>query len=737
MPDEPRIRELFFRASELPEGEREAFVRGAAASEAEAERVLQLLRRAATQTDILERPVAALFEQVARESGGRIAEFELLERIGAGGMGVVFRARDTKLGRDVAIKVLAPHLATSQQARGKLLDEAKAAAKLQHPNIVPVYKCDSDGGVDYIVSEYIRGTTVAAELQAERARRGSSEDTAGTRNWRRRCTEWAAAVADALETAHRAGIVHRDVKPSNILLDEQGRPRLTDFGIALDMTEETLTAESTAVGTCFYMSPEQAAAASARVDHRSDIYSLGVVLYEMLSLQRPFEGSNVAAVLQAVLLSDPPPLRKRARGIPRDLETICAKAMRRNPVERYQTAGHLSADLRSYLAGDPILARPEGLVRRWARWFLRQRFAAVIGAACLLAVALLLVFWQNLRQRDAGLAHFSVSAAGMVCRVYLQSCNTPNRHPEREFQDLGATPLSSVKVACGQYRVTIVRTSDAAFCEFNVLLLEPGADRGVRLRVVDATDTAAHRILGTELLGVLYAAPNPDDSAMLHVDSGSYRLKRDADSDSMFQDATPMDAFLIDRTEVSNSEYKAFVDATGHSPPYFWKAFGYSDAIADLPVCWVTLADAEAYARWRGKRLPTLLEWHAAARGKSGDRYPGSDELSPAMRPSTSRPAAMNPRALFDSYLASAVPTRQAAPCDPAMGLLHTFSNVRELTATVHVPDRNVFVAGRGWLDPVDAMSLTWVLTAPASSPAPSCGFRCARSVLTKGARSQ
>ncbi len=712
MPDDARIRELFDRASDLPEGEREAFVRGAAANEAEAERVLQLLRQAATQSDILERPVAELFEQLSRQAGGRIAEFELLERIGAGGMGVVFRARDTKLRRDVAIKILAPHLATSQQARGKLLDEAQAAAKLQHPNIVPVYKCDSDGGVDFIVSEYIRGSTVAAELLAERARRSAAEDTAGARNWQRRCTEWAAGVADALETAHRAGIVHRDVKPSNILLDEQGRPRLTDFGIALDMTEDTLTQESTAVGTCFYMSPEQATAARARVDHRSDIYSLGVVLYEMLSLQRPFDGSSVAAVLQAVLLSDPPSLRKRARGIPRDLETICAKAMRRNPVERYQTVGHLSADLRSYLAGDPILARPEGLVRRVARTILRRRVWFASGALVLLAGAAIGAALWALSERDSKGVRVRVNCVEADARIAIV---------DLESGTVAARPrrAASVWLPVGRYRVVAASARVQGFSEQTVNALRPGRAYEVLAEIRPTAEVVAD---------------------MVHISGGEHKVG----GDRLPEREVTLADFWIDRSEVSNGQYRAFMEATGYRAPLHWQVG--APPPDELPVVCVSYTDAARYAAWAGKRLVLGDEWEAAARAPDGRLLPWGDGAPPPSPPAEWAIEYQEARGDkgYRLYLTRTVPVNSVAVSRTPLGLNHMWGNVIELTDSLDLKKHNVQTVSSSWHMSADSFDLASRGSVPQfidpttdlesqMGVSPDHGFRCAKSATPPG----
>jgi hypothetical protein len=581
-------------------------------------------------------------------SGSSLSRYTVGEKLGAGGMGVVYRAFDTRLERPVALKVLPPAAIGDAARRERFVREAKAASALNHPSIVTVFDIDrvatAEGEIDLLAMELVDGEPLDRALDA-----GPLAIA--------RALDHAVALADALAAAHRAGIVHRDVKPGNLMVTASGQLKLLDFGLArnlpgvnVDPTAATvpdgLTATGAVVGTPAYMSPEQAT--GKPVDARTDVFAAGAVVYEMLAGRRPFAGETPMAQLLAVLHEAPPPLRAARPEMPPELEAIVLRCLEKDPARRYPSAVELHAELAA-LRGALFVPRGTALAR------LRRPAVALPLAAVVVALAVGGgVALQRGRDRAAARAELPRLEA-LVERQELVPAYLLARELERRLP--GERAVERLLLAT-TFPVTIRSTPPGATIEFRGYLDD--ADRWYPL---GTAPLEAIRVPATEVAfrarrpGFVTAEGAPDGGEApqsTYVVAFELWPENEARNDLVrvpsgtggYGGASlELPAFWLGRHEVTNREYKAFVDAggyreranwqepfvrdgrtlgfdeavagfvdaTGQPGPSTWRLGGYPEGEEDHPVAGVSWFEAAAYARWAGGDLPTMHHWFRAA----------------------------------------------------------------------------------------------------------------------------
>ena len=580
--------------------------------------------------------------------GQTVSHYRILKKLGEGGMGIVYEAQDLKLARSVALKFLPPELTRDPEAKQRFVHEARASSALQHHNICVVYDIDeADDGQMFISMEHLEGETLKKRIDKHPLEMEEAVDIA-------------IQIAEGLAKAHQHGIVHRDIKPANVMLTSQGEAKILDFGLAKLSGKTLLTKEGTTLGTAAYMSPEQAR--GEIVDQQSDIWSLGVVFYEMLTGQLPFRSDYEQALVFLILNEDPEPIHNRLPGISSGLVQIVNRALEKKQDSRYSSAREMLSDLKKYR--DSERSREQGgfNLRRSLRVLRRPRIA--IPAASLVVVLTLVAAWFFDRQSkvqwarevalpeiekligendvwrnlvppyrlaeqaeailpdDPRLAELFAKCALNIdvkteppgAMVYMKEYNDP----KGEWSYLGVSPLEKVRVPVGIFRWKLEKegyeTTLAAASTWNV-----GGGAGL-LSPFDLLRT----------LDVEGSAP----PGMVRVEATETAVGTLGD-------------FYIDRYEVTNQEYKAFVDAGGYRNRGYWKhsfvkdgqelrweeamrffvdgseqpgpstwlGGDFAPGQGDYPVSGVSWYEAAAYAEYAGKILPTDAHWKAASGG--------------------------------------------------------------------------------------------------------------------------
>jgi serine/threonine protein kinase/dienelactone hydrolase len=579
-------------------------------------------------------------------AGMTISHYHIQEKIGAGGMGVVYKALDSKLGRTVALKFLPPHLSHDSELRRRLTDEARAASALDHPNIVVIHDIDETPAGDlFIAMAFHEGVTlrekIASGLEVPEALRIARQ------------------VASGLAKAHEHGIGHRDIKPSNIIVAKDGIARIIDFGLAKS-SDVTATLEGAVRGTPLYMSPEQASGKA--VDLRTDLWSLGAVLYEMLAGNPPFRGERQLEVMHAVVHDDPPPLRpalltdhKKRWSVPQmpaGVEAIVSRALQKDPDRRYQSAAEMETDLAAALAAlespparsgfRTIYAIPAAVLillaaglsiwfyqrsekRHWAREQAIPEIGRLTNQSKPLAAFRLLQEAQKYLPGDPQLAHITEGLAHAVSVRSTPAGATVEikdyLSPGDPWFPLGATPLDQVKIPNGYLRWRVSKPGMGEFVGAPVTDDIHGFVRDFNF-ALDAAAAAPEGMAAVPAQQYFYViwslgGLGPYDLPKFYMDRfevTNRQYQEFVDKGGYQTRGYWKEKFLRDGQELSwEQAIDVFRDSTGRPGPSTWAAGHFPEGQADYPVGGVSWYEASAYAEFAGKSLPVIAQWYLAA----------------------------------------------------------------------------------------------------------------------------
>jgi len=665
-------------------------------------------------------------------------KYQIQDEVGHGGMGIVYRAEDIKLKRPVALKFLPPEWTQDKEARERFLQEARAAAALSHPHICTIYEVDESGEQLFIAMEYIEG-----EVLRERSRRGPLPLEAAL--------NLSAQAAEGLEAAHQKGIIHRDIKSANIMVTDKGQAKIMDFGLAKLRGGSSLTREGATIGTVAYMSPEQAR--GEKVDHRTDIWSLGVVLYEMLTGELPFRGERDVSLLYSIVHEEPQSLKEKKPPVPPELQRVIERALSKNPDSRYQTAADMKKDIGGYQ--DALRSERAGVFN--LRSFLkrvRRPAVAIPGALGVIAIAVL-SFWFFNRQAkirwakngllpevnqlvEAGYLKYGeayslalkaekfiakdaeLAAVFKKISTQLSIVTEPSgakisikeyRFPDKEWEYLGVSPIENIRMPFEILRFkmekdgfeTVVGASTSWDYDSKNNKLVPGRIN----RTLDKQGTLPSGMVSITG-GEIEEIGKIEDFYMDVFEVTNKQYKEFVAKGGYQNEDYWKNKFVKDGQELTREQALAlFVDSTGRPGPATWQGGDFPEGQEDYPVSGISWFEAVAYAEYAGKRMPSGNHW-GIARGELTQLIQGksfSEFFSPQ-----------------SNFRGKGTKRVGSNPAITAYGLYDMGGNVREWCSNETQQGR--LIRGGAWND-VPYMFGNWSQAAPFDR-SPKNGFRCA-----------
>jgi len=570
-------------------------------------------------------------------------KYKSIEILGRGGMGIVYKADDTKLKRSVALKFLPPELIQDEEAKERFVLEAQTAAALSHPNICTIYEIEEEEGKSFIAMEYVEGQSLRSKIE-----KGPLEiDEA---------INISIQVAEGLEEAHKKGIIHRDIKSANIMVTDKGQAKIMDFGLAKVKGGTLLTREGTTLGTVAYMSPEQAR--GEEVDHRSDIWSLGIVLYEMLSGQLPFKGDREASILYSVVHEEPRSLKEIKRDLPPEMQQIINHALKKKPESRYSSATEMVKDLKKYQ--DSLRAEELGafnlrtILRR-----IRKPRIAVPAVIVVLIISLVAVWFFSRQAKIRWAKEEALPEIERLIEANILAYIEPYKLAERAEKYIPNNPKLSELLSKCSLEISIktdppeakifVKEYKAPDSEWRYLGVSPlenirvpiGCFRFKMEKEGYETVMAAASAFDLDLKTKKFFVPNDLVRVLDKKGSIPAGMVRALGAETSIG---KLDDFFIDKYEVTNKQYKEFInsgayrnrefwkhefikdgriltweeaiaeflDQSGRPGPATWQAGDYPEGQDDYPVSGISWYEAAAYAEFVGKNLPTGYHWNIA-----------------------------------------------------------------------------------------------------------------------------